>query len=401
MGPQSGSPPSPKKPSPITVGGAAAYAVRGPSRSDARWYWQCKGPAVDGKKPTLWTGRATPAEVTQILAGIVAEHGVAPEVEKVRDARVIAQGLTVSDLLARWMAHVDATADKFSPHTRRNYVSVSKRLTRELGGYSVKEITPALLERYHSTRMGEGASKGTADLALRVLRTAWNWGHRNRLLTDVWPKPSLRLRDRTKRDRPSSEQISSVLAVLRRDAPEWCWRLAYLLAQTGMRVSEGWGLTIDDVFFNKEHRVITAAKLQIRDQIGVAKTGARPVWIAAEAAREVERWVQASQAGARLIGKVTQKTATMGAALYLRPAVRAIGGDWTGWHSFRRAAADSYADAGVDPVVAASQMGHTVQVMQSIYRTVRDDQAQAAAAAVAEMRGKEAKGPGLKVVREE
>ncbi len=196
MGTESRPSPPLKKPSPVVVGRATAYAVRAPSDSDTRWYWQCKGPPLDGKRPTLWSGRATPAEVTQVLASIVVEHGVEPEVERVRDARAVAQGLSVSDLIARWMAHVEATADKYSPHTRGNYASVSKRLTRDLGGYSVREITPAMLERYHSSRMTEGASKGTTDLALRVLRTAWNWGHRNRLLSDVWPKPSLRLRDR-------------------------------------------------------------------------------------------------------------------------------------------------------------------------------------------------------------
>lgn len=392
-------PPSgaPQKPSPVVVGTVTAYAVRGPTKRDPRWYWQAKGLAFDGKRPTLWSGRATPEEVTEALALVVVSHGATPDVEKVRKARTAAAGLSVSDLLAQWMSHVEATSDKYSPHTRRNYESISKRLTRELGGYAVDEVTPAFLERYHSLRMGQGASKGTADLALRVLRTAWNWGHRNRLLKDVWPKPSLRLRDRTDRKRPTHEQIQSVLAVLRRDAPEWCWRLAYLLAQTGMRVSEAWGLTVNDVVFNKDRRRNLSAALEIRDVVGVAKTGARTVWVAAAAADEIEGWVKKHSAGARLIGDVTQTTATMGAAHYLRPAVQAIGGDWTGWHSFRRAAADSYAEAGVDPVVAAAQMGHTVQVMQSVYRTVRDEQAQAAAAALAAVQGV---GPGLKVVDE-
>jgi integrase len=97
---------------------------------------------------------------------------------------------------------------------------------------------------------------------------------------------------------------------------------------------------------------------------------------------EVSGWLRGRAGDERLIGSITQSTATMGAAQYLRPAAQKIGATWTGWHSFRRAAADAYAEAGVDPVVAAEQLGHTVAEMQNTYRSVRAEQAQAAATAM-------------------
>ena len=96
------SPDSSKKPSPVVVGDVKAYAVRPPGASDPRWYWQAVGKAVDGKRPTLWSGRATPEEVAQELALLVVAHGMQPDQGEVRDAREIAQGLTVAALLARW-----------------------------------------------------------------------------------------------------------------------------------------------------------------------------------------------------------------------------------------------------------------------------------------------------------
>jgi|GEM_PF-4316640 len=382
MGTKSGSGPPPKKPSPISVGSANAYAVRAPSASDDRWYWQCKGPAIDGKPPTLWTGRATPAEVTQILAGIVAEHGVAPDVGRVRDARLIAQGLSVAELLARWMAHVDATKDKYATNTRRNYKGQATRLTEDVGGYRLTELRPAMLERYHSMRIAQGARKGTADLSLRVLRTAWNWGLRNKLHRETWPKPSIRLRDRSVRERPQMDEVARVLALMRQDAPPWAYRLARVVAHTGMRVSECWGLTVGDVVIERKKREVVGGCLDILEGEGIAKTGARSVFISPALAEEIAGWLTGRGASERLIGTITQQTAVNGAANYLRPAAQKIGATWTGWHSFRRAAADAYAEAGVDPVVAAAQLGHTVTEMQTTYRSVRSEQAQAAATAM-------------------
>lgn len=373
-----------KKPSPVVVGRLTAYAVRPPGGTDSRWYWQAKGPRVDGKRPTLWSGRGEVDDVARLLAQLVVEHGARPEAEEVRERRAIAQGLSVAGLVARWIDHVEATADKYAANTRRNYRGQAVRITEELGGYAVDEVTPALLERYHSMRIGGGASKGTADLTLRVLRTAWNWARRNRLIQAPWPKPSLRLRDRTTRERPSLDEVRAVLTILRREAPEWCFRLASIIAKTGMRVSEAWGLEVGDVAIMKKGRTVVGGSLAIRDREGIAKTGARTVYVSPGFADDVASWVSGREREARLIGNVTQSTATMGAATYLRPAAQAIGASWTGWHAFRRAAADAYAEAGVDPVVAAAQLGHTVQVMQTVYRTVRAEQAQAAAAALAD-----------------
>ena len=380
---------TPKKPSPVVVGALKAYATRPPCASDPRWYWQALGKAEGGKRPTLWSGRATPEEVSEELALLVVAHGARPNQEEVQEARAVAEGLTIAQLLARWQEHVEATADKYAENTKRNYKGQAIRLTADLGGYALTEVTPAMLERYHSTRIGAGASKGTADLSLRVLRTAWNWGRRNRLLTDVWPKPTIRLRDRTKRERPTSDQVTQVLALMRKDAPEWCWRLAVVIGRAGMRVSEAWGLLVGDVEIARKGREVVGGALEIREQPGVAKTGARTVYVSPTLAEEIAKWAKGRDPGERLIGKVTQSTATMGAAQHLRPAAQSIGATWTGWHSFRRAAADAYADANVDPVVAAAQLGHTVQVMQEVYRSVRAEQAQAAATAMDEQRPEE------------
>jgi len=371
-----------KKPSPVVVGRSTAYAVRPPSASDERWYWQAKGPAVGGKRPTLWSGRATPNEVAQVVAGIVVEHGPEPEADVVREARVIAAGLTVTGLIDRWWAHVQATPDKYAENTRRNYQGQATRLISDLGGYRLAELRPAMLERYHSMRIAQGTRKGTVDLTLRVLRTAWNWGLRNKLHTEAWPKPSIRLRDRSVRERPTMDEVAQVLAIMRKDAPPWCYRLARVVGHTGMRVSECWGLLVGDVEIDRMHRQVVGGCLQIREGEGVAKTGARQVFISPALAEEVAGWLPDRARDERLIGSITQGTATMGAAQYLRPAAQKIGASWTGWHSFRRAAADAYAEAGVDPVVAAQQLGHTVAEMQSTYRSVRAEQAQAAATAM-------------------
>ena len=293
-----------------------------------------------------------------------------------------AAGLTIAELIARWWAHVQATPDKYAANTRRNYEGQAIRLTEDVGGYRVTELRPAMLERYHSIRIAQGARKGTADLSLRVLRTAWNWELRNKLHRETWPKPSIRLRDRSVRERPQMDEVARVLALMRQDAPTWAYRLARVVGHTCMRVSECWGLTVGDVVIDTKRWEVVGGCLEIREGEGVAKTGARSVFISPALAEEIAGWLTGRQGEERLIGTITQQTASNGAANYLRPAAQRIGATWTGWHRFRRAAADAYADAGVDPVVAAAQLGHTVAEMQSTYRSVRDEQKQAAASAV-------------------
>jgi integrase len=387
-----------KKPRPVVVGSATAYAVRPPSERDGRWYWQCLGAAAGGKRATLWAGRATPDEVAEELAKLVVRHGARPEAEAVREAREVERGNSVATLLAMWMAHVRATPDKYSPNTLRNYESVAAALTEHLGGYAVKEVTPALLERYHSARVGQGTKPSTISFALRALRTAWNWGLRNEKIGKPWPKPGISLRNGPSRERPEGNEADRVLAILRRDAPVWCYRLARIIGATGMRVSEAWGLTVGDLELLREGRRVAGGSLLVRDCVGVAKTGARHVAIDEGLAGEVAAWTAGRASAERLIGNVTQNTAGMASAYYLRPAVAKIGGSWHGWHAFRFASADAYAEARVDPVVAAAQLGHTVPVMQAIYRKVRPAQRQAAANALAAFRRGR---PVLAVVNEE
>jgi integrase len=384
-----------RRPDPIAVGkGVTAYAVRPPTAEEGRWYWQALGKAAEGKRPTLWSGRGTVDEVTKALAGLVVDHGASPNAGEVRERREAEAGITVAVLLARWFNHVLSRPESFAPNTVRNYKITAETLTRDIGGYALREITPAQLERYFSVRVGAGARPGTAFIALRVLRTAWNWGIRNRHHSESWPKPDVKIRDRTK-PRPDGGEVVAVLAALRRDAPQWCWRLATVIAATGMRVSEAWGVLCGDVRLERLGGGVVGGVLSIREARGIAKTGARDVYMAARLAAEVATWVAGQGSEARLVGPVTQATATMGAAKYLRPAARAVGAPWTGWHSFRRAAADGFAEAHVDPVVAAQQLGHTVGVMQTMYRAVRADQAQAAATALDATRTRQ---PPLRVV---
>jgi integrase len=392
--------PACRKPAPVPVGLATAYAIRPPSASDPRWYWQALGPAIDGRRPTLWSGRATPDEAALALARVVAEHGARPDADAVREAREVAEGITVAQLLARWIAHVEAMSASYSPNTVETYRLAGRHLTSVLGGYSIREITPALLERYYADRVAAGWQPGTASIALRNLRTGWNWGFRNRLHAEPWPRPALRLPDRTEHPRPDALQIADLLLVVRRDAPSWVYRLAAVIAGTGMRVSEAWGLLCRDVTVERQGRTVLGGSLSIQGRKGIAKTGARTVFIAAGLAAEIGGWVESMSPSDRLVGDVTHLTAITKSYKYVEGAAKAAGCPWTGWHSLRRAAADGYAEAGVDPVVAAAQLGHSVQMMQQVYRSVRGAHKQAAADALARSRAAAA-GPALRVVHGE
>ena len=150
----------PPRPSPHHLGAITAYATRPPTGSDPRWYWQARVFVPAGARETLWVRRARRHELDALLGPLVLFYGLDPAPPARFQPRDPPAGPTVGELVARWLAFIEADSSGYAKGTLRNYRSAARRLERSIGRYALAEVSPFFLDRYRRARRAQGVVDG-------------------------------------------------------------------------------------------------------------------------------------------------------------------------------------------------------------------------------------------------
>lgn len=352
-----------RKPKIIVMGRMRARPVRPPSKSDPRWWWRAEVYEEDSSR-TVWTGRATAAEVEAHL--LDARKG---ERRRQDDAEV----KTVGRLLDGWWTTAISERGDLAPATRAGYRAHAKRLQAELADVLLSRVEQATLAAYRDRRLRSGAATSTVDLDLTVFDMAWRWARSIGLVQHEVPRPELRVVLKRQKHTPSAGEVATVIASMREHvAVAWPADAVHLMWATGMRIGEAAALRQGSVMRGPNGRPVAL--------LVIGKTGARRVPVRKAAADLVARYT--STDGADLdapFWPVTVEVFRHRLQAYIGEACeRSQLPRWTS-HGLRRSVVDRCARSKMDAATVAKMMGHSVQVMMAQYRQVTDDDVDAVA----------------------
>lgn len=353
---------SPKRPKKVVVGPVRARAIRSRASTAATgdWYWRAEVHR-DATTLTVWNGWATRAVVEETLARLLTEGTLfdAPEAdpEPVRTTR---------DLMETWVAAQEDRGD-LSDHTVRGYRNAARQVVTVIGDVLLDHVDVSTLHRFRDTRLRAGGATGTVDMELGVVRMAWRWG-REIGVCPVRDLPHVPVNVKPTRNRrtPSTSEVTAVLGAM----TGWSRLAVRLLFATGARIGEIAGLTWRDLDLDE-------GVLRVD-----GKTGERLIPVEPAVVAELRALRGDAPGGAGVFGVNPRTVKGQIRVRYLPRACEAAGVPVFSAHGLRRAAADTYARAGVDVGTAAALLGHSPKVMLEHYRQVTlDDRRRAVARA--------------------
>ena len=319
-----------RRPEPADVGGLHLSVVRGPN-DEGQWYWRAR----DAERKVAWTGWASRADAIRALRELTGEAEPAPTL------------VNVEDLLRVWVAARQQDPE-LSPITQRNYARMILHPLRLMGATPLAKVDQPTMEVYRNARLGDGAAPRTVRHELLMVRLAWRWAIGRELLSAA-PLPPVRTRTRgyvQPHRTPTEPEVAEVLAHMQGDA----LLAAQLLAVTGARLSEVLHLRRCDV--DRTRRLLHM----------VGKVGRRTLPLTPG----LMRLLQGREGGEEKLLRTTCNV--------LRDALHAAcakaGVAEFNPHGIRRMAVNRLNRAGVDPKVAATITGHSVEVMLTYYRSV-------------------------------
>jgi integrase len=183
------------------------------------------------------TVRGTKREGQRALAALVAE---------VSAGKVLSSSMTLGELLARWLDHVD---EQLSPTTVREYRRlVTRMIEPDLGKLTLRRVTTQRLDAYYTSLTRErGLSPTSVRHVHAVLRGAlgqavrWGWIPANAAATASPPK--IRRREINP---PAINDTRALLQAADEYVPEY-GALLRVLAATGARRGEVCGLRWSDI----------------------------------------------------------------------------------------------------------------------------------------------------------
>ncbi len=364
----------PRRPRRVIVEPIRARAIRPPTKADPdRWYWRAEV-HEGGQTYTVWTGRATRAEVVQRLQALALDANL-------RSDPLVNRAETVEDLLRVWIGDVRQRAD-LAPASKSTYEAAARRLLRRLRHHRVDRLDLQVLETWRDQELREGTAPATVENAQCCLRIAWRWARIRGIVPDrELPAATIRVTPVRSRHTPTREDVERVIQEL----SGWARRMLILVADTGCRRGEAAGLTWEGVDFE-------------RGRIGfVGKTSprARPrlVPCTSRLRSELERWwsEDGQPAGGTVVG------ASRGNALHIssviKEACREAGVTPFTCHGVRRLVADELLRSGVDIATAAALLGHSPQVLLAAYRRASADDLASAVARLEVRWGQVIEGP--------
>ena len=321
-----------RRPEPADVGGLHLSVVRGPN-DKGLWYWRAR----DAERKVAWTGWASRADAIRTLRELTDEAEPLPTL------------VTVEDLLNVWVA-ARAQDPTLSPITQRAYHHHCVCPKRHLGALLIGQLDHAALEGYRNARLGEDAAPRTVRFELLVVRLAWRWAIGRELLhAAALPPVRLKIRGYVVNHRtPSEAEVADVLGFMRGET----LLATQLLAVTGARISEVLRLRLRDV--DLCHGLLRLT----------GKGATRSLPLTPGLRRLLTARVQHGGEGRLLRTNADAVREALRAACVLASVQ-----EFTP-HGIRRMAVNRLNRAGVDPKVAATITGHSVEVMLSYYRSV-------------------------------
>jgi integrase len=312
--------------------------VRPPGKRSPLWYWRATY-WQDAREHTLWTGRASRADVSRAVMALLVDGIPQPMPEKSAE--------TVRELLSLYLGSRLDRADLASS-TRAANKNAAQRLNSVIGDRLIARLDVDDLAEYRDIRLRGDAASATVGHDLGFIRAAWKWGRGQGDCPDrTLPRPSLTVRPKRDKHTPNRLDVAAVYGAL----PEGWIRLAYLLlAGTGCRVQEALDLRWEDV------------DLGAREARMTGKTGPRLVPLGGDL-------LAALRAAERPGGSVIHPPRTRGAVHHqIRETCKQIGVRHFSPHGLRRFVEDELAEQGVDIAVYADLLGHSPIVALKHYR---------------------------------
>lgn len=270
-----------ERPAPISVPLDAAgrtvraEVVRGPRERDGRWYWRATRGGARGEDVS--------ADVLRAGRWLSPEHAARAVREAAERSRA-PRRRTVAELLAKYEAHVEATAR--SAHTVTFVVQAVRRL--DLDALAQAELSTLTRDALQAARdrMLQTYASHTVARDLKVLATAWRWADSEGVSLPPWP--GVRVTVYETRAKPTArdaevEAIAADLAAL----DDWRIVAYWILVETGARRSEVMSLRLEDVDLSTGH-VRVRGKLTKR--AGPSATRTIPLPADGDALPALRRW---------------------------------------------------------------------------------------------------------------
>lgn len=334
------------RPKTQSAGPYRARAIRGPQKTDNRWYWRVERYQA-GKGKTCWTGWATIEEVQRVCAELLLNDGA-----RLKDPTATEPALTVDLLFRRWVAYQEDRGD-LRPASVECCREAGKRFaSSSLAQVRVDRVERSTLDAWIASSLRAGRASRTLAHDLGKLNQAWRWAREVGMI-DARELPRVRLVVRPSRESytPTPGEVGEVVRELRRRGLEHHAIAVEVLAATGVRRGELLSL--------RKEGIVRRGKTLLLHVRG--KTGPRVVPILEEPlAARLEAWAAAHQppfsGNMHALEKVLAE---------LLPQLKQP--HWS-MQGLRRQAVDRLYSAGSDPGAAAAILGHSAKVALAHYR---------------------------------
>jgi len=276
-----------------------------------------------------------------------------------------------SDFARTWKDRVlsqmgESTAINYRTHLNRHLITF-------FGEYTMKDLMPEMVQHFvSSSTVGPKTTENICITLQSLWRTARAWGYVNH---DVMEGVVLPPKKRVQRFFLSEQEIQKILQA----APEPYKTFYGLLAETGSRVGELCGLTVDDLDF--ERNLLQVRQSAWRGKLGDPKTdqSTRVVEISPQASRHLRAYLEAWHPNERRLLFASKNGTPWDQNLLLkrklRPLLEQLGikiPRGNGFHAFRHANATMMDRFGAPSKLRQQRLGHAdgSPITQTIYTHV-------------------------------
>jgi integrase len=278
---------------------------------------------------------------------------------------------TFEDFATRWEATV---VGQLRPSTAQNYrIHIRKHLKPFFGSIQLADIHPELIQQYVASRTASPKTVRNICVTLQSMwRSARAWGYVAHDIFDGVVLPKLR---HARRFFFAAEEVQKILAA----APEPYRTFYGLLAETGLRVGELCGLTVEDI--NLELRLLQVRQSAWRGKLGSPKNddSIRVVELSPQCCAHLQVFLKSWRPNEHRLLFATRNGTPWDQNLLLkrkfRPLLSALGVSvpaGNGFHSFRHANASLMNSFGASEKLRQQRLGHAAgsSVTNTIYTHV-------------------------------
>jgi integrase len=347
-----------KDPDRIELEGVTATIMRARGERNGRRYWRAR--TTGKERRTIWAGWGTRAEVSAVVAALVA-NGLPSPRSSPGPAR------TVADFLARWVEHQERRREggQIAPRSLTNYRQAARYWTAAIGDVSARALTRELVEDTVVGWLAKGIAPRTCKLAVDVLCAAVKWGSKRDHCpaVELGRLSVLKIRDDefvANAATPTRDQVDAVLEHL----DGWYRDVLHLQSLTGARIAEVVALRVGD-WDRAGHELVLSGRDERRSRRGKVKPRAFPVM--GDIAVLLERLAGDRSADEPMVvGPPTEFSGQLGERL--REACIAAEVPVFTTHGIRRMVVMELLDApGAEAKSVSDLTGHSVQILLRRY----------------------------------